>query len=1074
MIEKIKDNKFWWAHVVAALAFVYLVGCSGEDVDEVPDVGAERDVSTEDVAAESDVADTGEGPTLLPVELDFDEHFDGPGQGFVRGVQVESDEDLIDGEVAQGMLGDWLLENDHGRYLIGFGERVVGPCSWDGNPIELEAVDGGKATGSVLGEICLLLNVGQTFRPELVELVEDGKEGRAIIAVTGRPVPLDFLNVSSMVADFAPGLLDIVDFDPERELPVTITVYYVLTPESRSLRVLTAIRNDGEEQEYVVAAHLILSGSTGSYFTPLGGRKGWGYRSLGADNLNADPVSFVGYFSRHAGYALVPDPAEHMQARLPVGGGMLAVSGVVAVIHGATDVLQLLTSSEDRWATTDGYLGMEPDGVATVGYRLYPSDGSVSSVSDSIFADLEVETTTISGRIVDHEGNAIGGAKVTALEGGDRSFTMSWTGEDGLFSMDVPDGQWELRVRAGGMLTPVTDIQAAGTALELGDIGVAQPATVQVEVRTANGEPTPARIVIACQGGCGERREDSREMDQIFGAPNGWLRIVEVGIDGDETLFLAPGEYRLSVNRGMTWTTWPQDATQTGGMALSLESGDAVTLEAEIAEVVDTSNTLSADFHIHAMASPDSSVADEQRVLDFLAGGLDVMVSSDHDGVVDFQPAIDALGAGAHITSVVGSEITASNLGHINVFPLERDETARRGGPLDWSRAGGYHLTLQEVIDATRQHPGEQVVQLNHPRLPLGAIGLLEADVLTGQSFAEREKLRMPDGDVDEVTGDTGLWTDDFDAIEVLNGFSMNNFWSSFRWWLIMVGRGFSPTATAVSDTHGIYGSLGASPRSFAFVDDGFDRPATMNLEHFVDRIRSGALIGTNGPFMRVEIRNINGAAAGLGDVLDASHGEVTAYITLEMPEWIDVDSLDVYINVGGEELQGAPGEAVSDPLEPTLRLPVVWDAQEHRELVASGEYDHYRLRQIVEVPLEVEADSYVVFVARGLSAGSMRPVIASSARPLAFSNPVYLDFDGGGYDNPPLAQLRQERLSQGGQAAMSQRRSSQVIIAPGEEITAENLGRLFEAMGCNHDDDNEEVAGSHGHHHHGPHGHVH
>lgn len=1046
---------------LACVLLVATLACEPPPQDEADESNSAVDAGDHD-ADDVDDGDTDSGDDtnadeeMSAVEVALADHFDAPGDGFVRAAQVSDDEELIDGPVAQGQQGDWLLENDHGRYLVGLGDRAIGPCSWDGNVIETEAILDGEATGSVLGEICLLINVGQTFKPASAEIIEDGSSGRAIVAVTGTVAPLDFLNVRNMLDDMAPGFYDFLHLDPERSPPLTITVYYGLTPESESLRVVTAFRNDGDDDEYFNAAHMVLSGSTGSFFNPLSSRRGWGFESLGMDNMDADPVSFVGYFARDGGYAFVPDVQEHLSAGLPAGGGMVGISGVVAVIHGATNLMDIISATETQIPETEGYLGLAPGQTTTVGYRLYPSDGSPSTVTDHIYGDLGVDTTRVSGQIVDTNGQGLGGVMVTPLRDGERAYSMAWTDDEGHFAMALPEGNWELRARDEGSLLRHADL-AIGDAdgdeeIALGELELAAAGEVTVQIRSPEGDPVPGRVVIECVGPCGDRRLDSRERDPKFLAPLGWLKLVEVGVEGQTEIALPEGDYRISVNRGMTWSTWPADAVSQGGQLLSVNAGDEQLIEAEIAPVVDTSGMLGADFHVHAMASPDSSAGNRQRVLDFLAGGLDVMVSSDHDAVSDFEPTIAALDAGDQIASVVGSEITTSNLGHINAFPLDYDGSARRGGTIDWAGGGGFHLTLAELVDEIRAHSGEQVVQLNHPRFPMGAIGLLKADVLTGQSFADREILRMPPADPNPESGDTGLWTDDIDALEVLNGFSTGNFWSGFRWWLTMIGRGLPVTATAVSDTHGIYGSLGASPRSFVIVDEGKDSPTTMDLAHFVEQIKQGALVGTNGPMIRVRVENDQGDQAGLGQTLDASSGEVSAQVTLEMPEWMTVNTLDVYTNVALEDLEGAPGEAIGEAVPPSQTIDLSW-GEEHRHLVASGESDHYRKRQVLEVPLAVDGDSYVVFVARAQGGPTMRPVVSSAGRPLAYTNAVYLDFDGNGYDSPPLIEARQQRLEQSEQNRIQELAADRVIIERGDEITRENMGELIEALNCKHGD---------------------
>jgi hypothetical protein len=82
----------------------------------------------------------------------------------------------------------------------------------------------------------------------------------------------------------------------------------------------------------------------------------------------------------------------------------------------------------------------------------------------------------------------------------------------------------------------------------------------------------------------------------------------------------------------------------------------------------------------------------------------------------------------------------------------------------------------------------------------------------------------------------------------------------------------------------------------------------------------------------------------------------------------------------------------------------------------------------------------------------------------MAFSNPVFLDADGGGYDKPPLAAARAAALSTGRrasrEAAFNAERASRVVIPRGTRPTPADLGRLVEAMSCRHD------AGATPHHH--------
>ncbi|TVR01047.1 MAG: carboxypeptidase regulatory-like domain-containing protein [Deltaproteobacteria bacterium] len=1069
------------ALLVACLA---PAGCGGDDDPAPPSTEAPSSAdatsaepaptTAEPTAETTPVGPSASLPPSLPdrdetVAIDPDVHFDPPGQGYVRAGQIEDAALLLTGEQEDARIGDFFLENDQARFIIGFGDRVIGPCSWDGNPIDAAPMrDGAQQTPNIMGEICLLMNVGQTIRPERVEILADGSDGRAIIAVTGRTAWLDFLSVRVMLDNIVAGFTSLIAFDLDTLLPLTVTVHYALSPDSDSLRVVSAFRSHATERIHFAATHLLRSGSTGSYFTPLG-RLGFGYAPASIDSIDGDPVAFLTYLARHGSYTFLPDPQPHLDNRLPVAGTLVAIFGVATVTHGATSLPNLLLANPRRLDRTPGYIGLDPGEVATVGYRLFTGHGTMQSTVDRVYAHLDVPRADVSGTVLDADGQPRADVLVTAVEqenGRDaRTLNQARTDADGRYRMVLPSGDYTLRARADGRIQLLEDITVATDDLALPDITLDEPARLTVRIRTPDGEPSPGRVTVECEDPCGLLRPDNREGEESFQAPLGWERIVFVGVDGETAFDLAPGRYRVHVSRGIAWSIWPPDTRTTRGHALDLQAGETATLDAEIAPVIDTEGALSADFHIHAMASFDSSVTNEDRVLDFLASNLHVMVSSDHDAITDFAPTIDALGANPHITSIVGSELTTPNLGHLNAFPLERDENARRGGPLDWSNEGGHHLTLAELAERLRHPTIERVFQMNHPATPGGAITLLNADVLTGQTFERRENLRMAPEPPDPVTGDTGLWSDDFTAIEVLNGHGSDQFWPALRWWMTMVARGFSPAATAVSDTHTLYQSLGASPRSWVFVPEGQNSPETMQTPDFVRAINTGRLLGTNGPFVTVEIVNSAGDTARIGDTLDITDGPATARIRVQTPEWMHVDTVDLYMNVE-DDLLGEPGQALTHELDPTRRIPLQWRPDEHLVTVRQGEFEHRRWEQTVEVELDPGRDAWVVVLVRSRDGVDMRPVLATSAPALAFTNPVYLDADGGGYDNPPLADLAQTR-----QQIPEPIRFRHVSPRPAlDTLTREDLATLLHALQCSHGLGEHDA---HGHHHHG-HGHGH
>ena len=142
---------------------------------------------------------------------------------------------------------------------------------------------------------------------------------------------------------------------------------------------------------------------------------------------------------------------------------------------------------------------------------------------------------------------------------------------------------------------------------------------------------------------------------------------------------------------------------------------EGVNLVAKLRHVVDTNGWLSADFHVHAAPSPDSIVPLSHRILELVADGIDMIVSTDHNAVTDYAPTIRQLGLGDLITSARGDELTTNGWGHYGAFPLPQD-TARAGqGAI---LVHGHNA--KEIFANVRAHAPETVIDVHHPRIDPG------------------------------------------------------------------------------------------------------------------------------------------------------------------------------------------------------------------------------------------------------------------------------------------------------------------------------------------------------------------
>jgi hypothetical protein len=960
------------------------------------------------------------GPTGERVEVDLSPYLtarpgDPPtGRAAVR--VAAGPGDLATGAAAQGRPGDWVLENERVRFVIERAARLMGPCPWGGNVIDaaVRSPDGadGPAGEDVVGEGCLFLNVAQTFAPDTYEVLFDGSAGEggtAVLAVTGHVELLDFIHLQGMIEGFLPGAALRIPWPTETPPALTITQYFILRPGDQGVRVVTAFRNDGATAVHAPVGFFIDSGGSVEFFSPTGSRRGFGYRDLSPETISGEPLTLLAFRGERGSHAYLPEPDPTLAPTegLPRAGFNVTIAGVAVSILGRETLIPSLLPPAATIPTMPGLLHLEPGAQDVRVHTQYVGGGALSDMLDSAWVDAGLTTGMIRGLVRRADGAAVEGARVSAVDAFGRTMNQALSGPDGAYAMRVPAGsEYVVRAYAPGRLgsTAAGRIGAGETATA--DVGLPMGGRLRMSLRRPDGRPTPGKVTVLCEGPCRDQ-PIANDRDVTFDGPvDGSAATVFVGAAGEADIPLAAGEYRVVVSRGPEWSVWPPGAVvdPAGGRAVTVTDGGEVALTAEIAQVVDDAGTLSGDFHVHAVPSPDSPVSLENRVRTFLGEGVDVIVSTDHDVITDYAPVIAAQDAGAELASVIGLELTTFDYGHYNGFPLVRDDSPN-GGAFDWAGGAGPGRTPTEIFDYYEAFPGTQVIQINHPES--GYFRALRLDPLRGTSHADPAAFRMPAATPEPVTGDTGLFDERFTAIELLNGYSQAKFNGILRWWLAMIGRGFSPTATAVSDTHKRLSSQAGGPRSHVFLDPARASIASFDAAHFAERVNDGALVGSTGPFLRVEARTPDGMRAGLGQVLPAPGGvPVTLSVTVDLPEWMRVDTLELYANVT-DDLDHGPGAYDEEPLPPTATWPIPLGEVDLREAAVGTERHRHFVRTVeVEYQPPADTDAYLVVVVRHRGeGGSMFPVQHSrSARPMAFANPIFVDTDGGGYDHPPLA----------------------------------------------------------------------
>ena len=110
-----------------------------------------------------------------------------------------------------------------------------------------------------------------------------------------------------------------------------------------------------------------------------------------------------------------------------------------------------------------------------------------------------------------------------------------------------------------------------------------------------------------------------------------------------------------------------------------MPDGGSVELEVSLDHVVDTSGWISSDTHVHSAPSPDSRSRPRTRLLDAAAAGLEVIVNTNHEAIIDLEPWREATEAATGSTMITGQEVTASMPEHTTMYPVEPDGTERGG-----------------------------------------------------------------------------------------------------------------------------------------------------------------------------------------------------------------------------------------------------------------------------------------------------------------------------------------------------------------------------------------------------------
>jgi hypothetical protein len=1007
-------------------------------------------------------------------DIDLSSFTSAPGAGVVARV-IADPSDLIGGEAASGRLGDYLLANDKIRLIVQQPSRFVGPNPYGGALIDADFVHGG-AGNDKFGKLAPFFNFGRTVNANNLEIINSGAQGGpAIIAATGRDEVNDYLNIKSVLASYL-GTVSLV-IDPDVRANLTVTTYYILAPEQTHATIITAFCNSSGTDALMTAGDLIDSGGDVAVFVPQSQTGGFGYATT------PDPMRWLGWMASDNSVAYGVAPYKLNDLKTPeTHSNSLTTAGVTGYVIGNNYGIDgLLEWTETNQRNRSGSLVVPANGSAVIGreFAVGHDLGEVATTLETIRASLTDTSMGPIGGLVSDGTGVVAGARVVVERvdpdgiaptradtfcGSAGSCSIERMGVfvtagDGTFSGQLPAGHYLVTAwKEGRTASPSKAVDVGPNDSGQVSLTTSPTANITVNVQDASGNPLPAKVTILCQSGiCTNppttlNRFDDHVLDP---RPDNVQFIGFVTPSGTESFPVPPGRYSVIVSHGPEYSLYPLTAPNQDAV-VDLTSTNSATINAKLAKVVDTKGWMSADFHIHTVNSPDSWVPVVDRVKTFLAEGVNVALSTDHDYITDFAPVNQQLGGTSQMATMIGIEVTTFDYGHYNPWPVHPDDSDTvTHGAIDWACGDVAHgdcpsLSIDEIFAHARTDLQATTIQINHPDSSTSTFGGLGLDAATLVTHVPASQVRQATSPRATAT-DTGLFpTSKWDSMEIMNGFSQDGFNATLNNWMTFVANGLVVTGTAVSDTHKRWSVAAGYPRSYVRMSNtaigSFD-PAAMSQAVNAHQVQGSLGLFVNayafppgtGPTLTAGNApvDLDAACTGvshctrIGDTLSTSTG-FDLYVDVQAPDWISFDSIEVLNHATAHPMvDGVPnsnfGPASGANGNGYYKQSVTLDANgpEH-EVVLAGDSSlgcgqatcnasRWHVQQVfhltgADAPT---ADDFYFVVVRGSQ--SLMPLVydgtqtsngsvtAVAAKPFNFTNPIFIDADGSGaYDHFP------------------------------------------------------------------------
>lgn len=1005
------------------------------------------------------------------------------------------------GPLAQCREGDVLLQNDHIRLVIQkTPNRNTGVAQFGGNILDADRFRLSSEPGQdQFGSLFPLINVAWTADNQRMEIINgDPTQGPIKVEVIGILNPYKYIQ-TNIIAPFAKVTLGVDLFYSDRfddiynpfenipELrninPIIVTDY-TLKADNSYVIIETKMKNDGEEPVAMPFGDWVNGSGTLAPFIPRNG-------FLNGALVDLTPAFIYEALEKNVGvsYGYFYDPTICRQEDSSIRPtASLTVSGVTANVL-CESFLQLIPTGGPQ----DPKINMtwEP-GVNKIRRYFVVGDGDVASVLEGGFKALGVDSVRLTGVVLDSAGQPVERAKVVVLDEGS-PVTSIFSDAEGNFETLISSGA-DAKAQMFGRGSYQVEVYKKGY-IELGTnkagscsgghydsaakifsgvvctLGASSTLSVSA---LENGIPVPARVTVV--GFDPSPAHDPVEPEDYGKYQDIGLTKLPYGIAGvfvldpsgeihpkgnpsvlsGNQIQLEPGEYTVFVTHGPEYSVYQERVT--------LAPGSTTMVHADLTKVLDLSDWVSADGHLHGIHSADSVWGEDTRVRQAAGEDMDVLISTDHDYITNYAPVIHQLGYEDYLKAISGDEITLLAVGHFLAWPLEYDAESTTGGAYDYTltpednRPGPESKpiqSIQEIFNGIEDaYVGDQVITAAHiwdKATGWGAIISLvsspffeEVDSLA--TFKDPVELRMSPNS-NEAGGFQGpfplgtspLFDLGFNAIELTIGAYPDTYQhlieTALPTYFDFLNLGILKTALSDSDSHTVNSEPIGSPRNYVYMGTDIDSPQDIVVEDLVDRVKGHQVVVSNGVFIKPRLYSAadpQGVTVG-GQLTGA--GPYTLELEVLSNEFIDWDTVEIYINTqptpakddmsGVTDLSAREFYRVSNSHLPKY-LMSPWFSF-HRDAGGAGGFTQDLSggvrRALLTKEINLTEDAWIVVVARGVNTRSAFPYVTKGAntevsqenfldtletdprqiggiQPFAYTNPMFIDVAGDGFES--------------------------------------------------------------------------